>query len=159
MSGANPDAGERGERGRWQGYSDYQHVSISTARAIDEALGAYARIRGLHVQGARIPPEVAATAHGKMLAPCMQLLPEIEQEADGDTAEVYEQILADWSDDGHLNRLSEVNLVESCPGWLQTMMIQLRRAGWELGYLKAGKRDAPEPEDPVEAEARSMFAE
>lgn len=160
MSAENPDRGESAERGQWQGYADYQHVSISTARAIDQAINHYARIRGLHAQHARIKPEVAAKAHGKMLAPCMQLLPEMQHERDADGGDAFEEILNDWTgEEGHLNKLSDLYLVESCPGWLQTMMVQLRQAGWELGYLKAGKRDAPDPDDPVEAEAKSMFAE
>jgi hypothetical protein len=92
-----------------------------------------------------------------MLGAVLKVVPEMRQ--DRNEVDLYDEILTEWEGDGgRLKRLRRVDLYADCPEWLQDMMLQLRRAGWELGYLQAGQRDAPEPEDQVEAEARSMFS-
>jgi len=128
------------------------------ARSIDSALDAYARVRGAHVEGATIDPELAAEARGRIMSAAMKLIPELEQ--DRESVDKYDEILERWQgDDGFVRRFSEVQMRRECPGWMHQFVIDMRTAGWELGYLQAGRREAGEPDDPTEAEARSMFQE
>lgn len=143
----------------WEGYSDYRTVSQAIARSIDEALEAYAGLDSLHAESARVQPEQAAQARASILSAALRLVPELE--ADKDTNDEYEKILNDWQgeaddEDGYIDQLDEVRLQQTCPAWLYDMVLQIRSAGWHLGYLQAGRRVQDDP-DPDERQAKSMF--
>jgi hypothetical protein len=143
---------------RWRGYADYRTVSIRVAQSIDSALDAYARIHGAHAEGASIEPELAAEARGRIMSAALKLIPELQQ--DRDSVEQYDTILERWEgDDGFVSRFAQLSLQDQCPGWMHQFVIDIRTAGWELGYLQAGKREAGEPDNHVDAEATSMFRE
>lgn len=150
---------------RWEGYSDYQSVSNRVAAAIDDAIDAYAYIEALHIEDARIRQREAAEARSRIVGATIKLLPELEQNssnADGDS--VYGEILERWTgspdgDDGLLEKLKSVRLRSECPDWLGQLVRDIRKAGWEIGYLQAGRTVSESNLDPNEEQARSMFEE
>lgn len=153
--------GRDGPETRWEGYSDYKTVSITVGQTIEGAVEAYAQIESRHAEAAPVEPELAAEARARIKSAAMKLLPELRN--DKDTVELYKEILDDWEgEDGHIQELNRIQLQHDCPPWLYEMVVQIRQAGWELGYLKAGRSAKQTPDDPEEAarqETRSMFTE
>lgn len=143
----------------WEGYSHYKTVSKSVAETIDRAIDAYAYLDSLHNENAPIQPEVAAEARSDILGAVLKVKPELER--DRDEKDQYDRILSRWEDSdeeaGHITQLHETRLHKDMPGWMFQLMMDIRTAGWELGYLKAGRTAKGEPEDPVEADAQKMF--
>jgi len=61
---------------------------------------------------------------------------------------------------GYFDALSEIRLQQECPDWLEDWVIDIRTAGWEIGYLQAGRSVSPEPDVPdPDEEFESMFAD
>lgn len=169
-----PASNGEGSNTRFEGFSDYQAVSGSIARAVDDALEAYTEIQSLHVEHARVNAEQAALARSKILAAALRLVPELREDAPED--EQYQQILARWlgsvtigeetitpSEDievseGYIEALNGIRLRDECPLWLYQFVIDIRTAGWELGYLQAGRKvKTDDGLDPAEKEAKDMF--
>lgn len=144
---------------RWEGYSDYQKVSIRVGETIENAVDAYARLDSLHTEKIPVEPELAAEARARIKSAAMKLIPELEN--DRDTVDFYDEVLERWQgDEGYLQELREVSLERRCPDWLEKMVIDIRKVGWELGYLQAGRTERVTPEDPDEAkqqEIKQMF--
>jgi hypothetical protein len=141
---------------RYEGFSDYNKVSRSVAESIDDAVDAYALIQSSHAEDERVKPDLAAEGAGRILGAAIRLLPELEQ--DQDDVKEYGELLDDWKgDEGYIERLKDVRLSRDCPDWLGEFVVQIRRAGWELGYLQAGRTVKQEPDDPVEADTEAMF--
>ena len=152
--------------GQWEGYSDYRSVSQRLGRSIDEAIDAYAVVKRLHVEGARVRGQ-AADASSRILAAAMRLVPELKEHRE--QKEIYDEILSRWldgeetegvgevPDEGYLTALENTQLHRECPDWLSQFVLDIRTAGWHLGYLQAGRQTEEEPEDPVEADVESMF--
>lgn len=141
---------------RWEGFSNYQNVSDRIARSVHDAIEAYAVIKSKHAENARVRPPTAAEARSKILAPAMRL--KVEMERDRESVELYDDILSRWEgENGHLEKLEEIQLQRQCPDWLSDFVEDIRSAGYELGYLQAGRRSKQEPDDPVEAETEAMF--
>jgi len=80
---------------RWEGYSDYERVSINIAEAVDRAMDSYARINGLHAEGAKVRAETAAEARANILSAGLRLVPELAN--DRDDVREYDRMLSDWS--------------------------------------------------------------
>lgn len=142
----------------WEGYSDYEFVSRRMSIAIDEAVDAYSKIRAMHQEGARIRAEPAAKARSHIYAAALRVLVEME----GQDGEQYDDILQRWQpddddEDGYLDKLDSVQLQTQCPDWLYQMIKDIRTAGWELGYLQAGRKNRERTDDSPEAEANEMF--
>lgn len=142
---------------RWEGYSDYRVVSGRIARTIEDAVEAYAVIDARHSEGASVSPELASDARASIMAAAMMLQHEMERER-GDDEKPYDEILSRWEgEEGFLRQMDTVQLRQVRPAWLHEMVLDIRRAGWELGYLQAGRTESQKPEDPVEADAEAMF--
>lgn len=166
MASQNGDQAS-GRGGRWEGYSDYQTVSQRIGRSIGDAIEGYAIIKRLHVENARISGEDAAEASSRILAAAMRLVPEMKTHRDDQ--DEYDKILNRWldgesddvdeqvPDEGYVAAFQTTSLRDDCPDWLNQFVLDLRAAGWHLGYLQAGRRTEEEPDDPVEADARAMF--
>ncbi|WP_423745106.1 hypothetical protein V5735_03510 (plasmid) [Haladaptatus sp. SPP-AMP-3] len=152
---------------RWEGYSDYQSVSNRVAAAIDDAIDAYAYIHSLHLENERIRQREAAQARSRIHGATIKLLPELEANAgasDTDEDDVYREILDRWTKsydggDGILDRFQSIKLQKECPDWLYQLVKDIRKAGWEIGYLQAGRTVTESTLDPDEEQARSMFEE
>jgi len=143
----------------WEGYSHYKTVSKNVADTVNNAIDAYAYLDSLHNEHAPIDPGVAAEARRYILSAVLKLKAELER--DRDEKDIYTEILTRWEDvdddPGFITQLHETELQSNMPGWMFQLMMDIRTAGWELGYLKAGRTAKGEPEDPVEDDARSMF--
>ncbi|WP_049970773.1 hypothetical protein [Haladaptatus cibarius] len=153
---------------RWEGYSDYQSVSNRVAAAIDDAIDAFAYIQSLHLENERIRQREAAQARSRILGVTIKLLPELEANAGHsdteDDDDVYRDILQRWTKsydggDGFLDRFQTIQLQKECPDWLHQLVKDIRKAGWEIGYLQAGRTVTESTLEPNEEQARSMFEE
>jgi hypothetical protein len=144
-----PDVDESSTR--YQGYTDYRKVSGSVAESVENAVEAYALLKSKYKEGARVSPEFAARASARILSASLKLLPELKEESFVDE---YRSIVDNWEgDDGFIRSLEEIPLVNRCPGWLHQFVREIRRAGWLLGYLKAGRDEDNSPDitpDPLE---------
>ena len=147
----------------WQAYGDYQSVSQRVAQSIDDAIDAYAQIQSLHQEGARVKSEPAAEARSRILSAALKLIPELEHDK-----QKHSEILERWQTDGSVasedddelgfvKRLNTVQLTRSCPDWLHQFVIDIRTAGWELGYLKAGRSVDEEPDDIEDRDTERLF--
>ena len=154
---------------RWEGYSDYQSVSNRVVATLDDAIDAYAYIESLHAENERIRQREAAEARSRILAAAMKLVPELEANTagtgdDADEENVEAEILGRWTDsydggDGLLDRLQGVQLQTECPDWLRQLARDIRKAGFEIGYLQAGRTVSESTLEPTEEQAREMFQE
>lgn len=155
------NTGEEGDGGPdWDGYSDYAYVSYQISSAIDNAIDAYASLQSLHDEDTKIKPSQASNARRPILSAAMRLLPELEKQKDAN--ETYGEMVDEWTEDGveeqgYIEALREANLQRDCPDWLYDFVLDLRRAGWELGYLQAGRYEDDEDEDDAHASARKML--
>lgn len=146
----------------WDAYSDYKFVSYHVSSAINNAIDAYASLQSLHDEHTKITAQQAANARQPILSSAMHLQHELEREAERSPNSDYENILDDWTkngvdeDTGYIQGLRETDLQNQCPDWLQGFVLQIRRAGWELGYLKAGRYEDREEDDARES-ARGMI--
>lgn len=126
---------ERADGAEWQSFADYRAVSHQVARAVDEAVAAFAEIESMHVEGVKVRDREAAQARARVQTAALMLLPELEQNADD-----YDELLARWTGErGFLQRLDDVSLRRSCPDWLEQFARDIREAGFRLGYLQAGE--------------------
>jgi hypothetical protein len=145
---------------KWEGFADYQRVSIRIGQSIDDALDSYAELDSRHQEGAQVSADVAASARRDILSAAMRLIPELKNDREVDDAP-YDDILTRWEggveEDGYLKRLNEVNLTRSCPAWLFQMALDIRMAGWHLGYLQAGKTESQDPDDPTNMQVNKML--
>lgn len=169
--------------GYWEGYSNYKSVASAIAETIDEALEAYAKLDSIDkedVKLSRDEDKLVAESRAKIKLAALKLVPELREDAP--TNEQYQQILARWhgsveveTDTGSLKKvqpsfpnegpeagyfeaLDSIRLKDGCPDWLENWVIDIRTAGWELGYLKAGRRRKDRSDlDPDTEQARQMF--
>lgn len=143
--------GDSADAPRWDAYSNYEAVSSQVTETIEKALNAYARVNSFHVEGVSIPPDLAVEARGRILTAALRLKPELEH--DRGTVEKYDEILGRWEgSEGHLQRLRGTSLRQSDPDWLEELVQDIATAGWEIGYLQAGRvgekeRSVPDPDE------------
>lgn len=147
---------------KWEGYSNYEAVSRDMSMAVSNAVDAFATLQGSEVEGAIRNPEAVARARADITAAALRLYVELAEESDND--EQYEEMLERWGGpladtEGFLDEMREVSLYDGVPDWLFQFVVDIRTAGWELGYLKAGRRTRETPNDPVEGETEEMFSE
>lgn len=164
------DADQGGKRTeRYEGFADYYSVSQRIARSIDEAVQEYATIQRTHAENGRVNFDGAG---GRILAAALRLLPELKDQRDTEN-DVYDEILVRWLDDependdlvvepeppmdGAIEQLMNARLKQGCPEFLHQFVIDIRRAGWELGYLQAGRHEAEEDVEWGEVDVRDMF--
>lgn len=144
---------------RWEGYSNYQLIAWQLAKDVNRAMKAGAKIQRYHQEDARVEPEVAAEASARLLTPALQFIPEMQAQLEIDDVEVYEEVLERWlgeeGETGIVKEIAEHQFTETSPGFILDYLLDLKRVGWELGYLKSGRMQS-QPEDPVEAEAIAM---
>ena len=153
---------------RYEGYSDYQSVSNRVTASIDNAVDAYAMIDSLHAENARISQREAAMARRHMLSAAIKLLPEIKENSNGseedEGQDIFSQIYERWVETGteefgpFLEELKKVQFQKEAPPWLSQFAQDIRRAGWEIGYLQAGRTVKDENLDPADEQAQEMFS-
>lgn len=141
---------------RYEGFADYSAVSRSVSNAVENAVDAYAMIQSRHSEGARVTPDQAAEASAHILGAALKLLPELED--DLDDVEEYQEILERWKgDDGFIERLKAESLSSRSPEWLGQFAVDIRRAGFELGYLRAGRQTDTENVSWKDGDVSAMF--
>lgn len=154
----NNDEGGSGNGQAWDGYSDYRTVSSRIGNLIFDAHEAYARVRGLHKENAQIMPDQTADARAHILAAAMVLRAEMSHERGRDG---IDDILARWEDGegeaeeidvsvpdrGFMGEFRDIVLYDDDPPWLGQFVMDMWRAGWELGYLKAGRHEESGPRE------------
>lgn len=144
-------------RTEWDGYSDYQSVSQRNARTIHDAVEAFATVERAHQERGKLKSEVAARAGSRILTAAINVQTELA--AYEDDNKQYEDLLANFTgEEGYVEQLREVNLRHDCPEWLYEFVVDIRRAGFELGYLKAGREESKREHEGPEDDAREMFA-
>lgn len=130
----------------YEGYSDYKHVSQSIIGTINDACTALSDFRASDLSGAKIKNE-KMKMHGDILNACWQLRVELEHEAtDGDGVDNWaDEILTQWhgdsgGDDGWVDIMQQTQTARvPDEQFLGDLANSIRRAGWKLGYLKAGR--------------------
>lgn len=150
---------DRGDdvRSEWEAYADYQSVSERVAESVADAIDALSRIeaRG-HVN--RKHKDVETVDRSSVLSAVAFLRTELENGRE--SKQVYDDILTRWEgEDGYLQRFRMMGMrdLESEP-WIQQFAEDLHRAGWELGYLKAGReKQIGESGDGHDGELRDMI--
>jgi hypothetical protein len=156
----SPDTDDTSGGPDWDGYSDYAYVSYQISSAIDNAIDSFSTLQALHDERAKIKATQAANARQPILSAAMRLLPELEKQADNNSD--YEEMVDEWTengveDRGYIDALRDANLQSESPDWLYEFVLDLRRAGWELGYLQAGRYEDDDDDDDSHASAREML--
>lgn len=132
---------------RYQGYTNLQNVSDRVSRTIEDGVAAISRLDSAHNENAQVRPDSAAQNRAAIVEAMVTLTHELEK--DRDTVHQYDDILTRWWDgDGdepsYMQRLQQTQLTETRPGFLIQLGLDLRTAGWELGYLRAGQQSLAE---------------
>jgi hypothetical protein len=130
---------------QWDAYSDYQLVSKGVTKVIHDAIEAYALLDQSAHTGNKVGTKEETRLRADILAAAMRLRVELESERD--RGEDYaSEILEDWEgDDGYINRFRRAPFNGTTDlEWFADFVSQIRRAGWELGYLKAGREEQAE---------------
>ncbi|UXF50877.1 MAG: hypothetical protein HQRvContig02_20 [Haloquadratum phage sp.] len=150
----------RGADTEWDAYSDYQHVSRRVAGSIGDAIDAISVIDSGKVAGEKLSSREETDLRADVLGAVIRLQTELENERDQN--EVYDEILARWEgDEGYINRFRGVDPMDyQAEAWLQQFARDIHRAGWELGYLKAGREEKQNRGgDAYDGEVRDMIEE
>lgn len=149
---------------KYEGYSDYNHVSQSIVGTINDAVQALSDFRAADLSGAKLKGE-ATTMHGDVLNACWQLRVELEHESTESGENFADEILQQWygggEQDGWVNILQNTRTA-AVPEkqFLGDLAHSIRRAGWELGYLKAGRENETDDEgDADDAEVTKLIEE
>ena len=144
-------------RTEWKAYSDYNSVSERVADSIADAVDSLSTIAAKGVAN-ETQKNVETQNRSAVLSAVTFLRTELENERD--SKEVYDEILTRWEgQEGHLQlfRTMDIRQLESEP-WLQQFAEDIHRAGWELGYLKAGREEKKTSGgDPYDGQVRDMF--
>ena len=151
---------ESGPETEWDAYSDYQHVSRRVAKSIGDAVDAISIIESADIAGEKIQARQETDLRADVLGAVRRLHTELENERE--TKEVYEEILTRWEgEDGYINRFRNLDVMNpQSEGWLQQFASDIHRAGWELGYLKAGREEKQSRGgDAYDGEVRDMIEE
>lgn len=135
------DTDGAGGNSQWDAYSDYQLVSRNVTEAIDSATRAFSMIDQSALTGRKLKGR-ETELRADILDAAMRL--RVELEAERERGESYaSDILDRWEgEEGFLRRFrSDPGLVYEQADWFEQFVSDIRRAGWELGYLKAGKEN------------------
>lgn len=143
---------------RFEGYSDYERVSGRIVMTIEDALEAYAFIDSAFTEGAPVSPEDARDARTSIMNAAMMLFDEMRREQ-ANNIDKYDDILDRWEgEDGYIARFHEHSLRrDGSEGWLHQFVLDIRSAGWKIGYLQAGRTAKESLDDPVEEDSEAMF--
>jgi hypothetical protein len=123
---------------QWDAYSDYQHVSRRVAKRISDATDAIQTINGAKKAGIKIQPANEKDLRADVMSAVTRLQTELENERESN--ETYDEILSRWhGEEGFIERFETMSVLDQRPEpWLNEFAADINRAGWELGYLKAG---------------------
>lgn len=130
---------------KWDAYSDYALVSKWVTKSIRDAIEAYALLDQATQTGHKITSREETQLRADILAAAMRLRVELESERDRGQ-DYAKEILDRWEgEDGYIQEFRRVGFggTQSLE-WFDKFASDIRRAGWQLGYLKAGRSEEPE---------------
>lgn len=138
-------AREASAEGEWDAYSDYRFVSQAVTRSIRDAIEAFALLDQATQTGYKIRAKEEAQLRADILAAAMRLRVELESERDRGL-DYAEDILGKWEgENGYINQFRAAGVRQtSSLEWFEEFASDIRRAGWELGYLQAGREEEPD---------------
>lgn len=140
---------------KWAGFSDYEKVASRLHDDINRAVDAYSHIDSRYKQGVGITPQTAVSARESILRITKRLAREVKKNRHSD--DTLEEIHGRWNgDDGLVAELEATSFLDGNPPWLGQLVDDIIEAGWELGYLKAGREKLANPDD-VDQQAKDMF--
>lgn len=143
---------------RWNSFSNYGDIADDVHDAVIGAIEAQAFVHAMHREGTEPDREDAAEASAVILAAARRLLTELRREAERTDNDLYNEILDRWEgEEGYITRLANSTLSETSPAFLHDFVEDIHRAAFEIGYLRAGREEREELDDPVENDARAMF--
>ena len=160
MRRRDADAGD-GRRSEWEAYADYQSVSERVAESIGDAVEAIETIESSMLCGEKLSTERETVLRADVMAATIWLRTELENGRQQN--ELYDEILTRWDGDGEeeglIEKFRDLDIMASRPGpWLNQFATDIHRAGWELGYLKAGREEKQTSSgDPYDGQVRDMF--
>lgn len=149
-------AADESTDGEWDAYSDYALVSKWVTKSIRDAMEAFALLDQATQTGYKIKSREEAQLRADILAAAMRLRVELESERDSG-AEYAEKILDRWDgEDGYIEQFRATGMRETNElDWFGEFASDIRRAGWELGYLQAGRKQ--EEDNHGDAEDSEVF--
>jgi len=162
MSAVEPENND--QRGEWDAYSDYQLVSKWVTKSIRQAVDAYAVLDQYNQTGTKANnPNQVVRFRADILAAATRLKIELESERDRGI-DYATEILDKWEgEEGYISKFRQTRIVgsaEPTPDWLDDFASDIRRAGWRLGYLRAGREEEVEDEgDSADSEVRKVIEE
>ncbi len=142
---------------QWDAYSDYQHVSRRVAGSIGDAIDAISIIESGKVAGEKLSSREETDLRADVLGAVIRLQTELENERE--QRERYDEILSRWEgEEGYISRFRALDVMAArSEPWLQQFAQDIHRAGWELGYLKAGEeKDGKQSGQPFDGEIYDM---
>jgi len=151
---------ESGRETEWDAYSDYQHVSRRVAKSVDDAVDAIHTINSAKKSGEKIQSADETDLRADVMGAVTRLETELQNERE--SKPVYDEILSRWyGEEGFIERFGEMVIMnQRREPWLKEFASDIRRAAWELGYLKAGsetKGDRGGEKD--DSDIRDLFEE
>lgn len=147
-------------KAEWNAYTDYQHVTRRVAESVGDAIDAISTIEAAKLSGEKLSSRQETDLRTDVMAAVTRLRNELENERD--TKDVYDEILSRWEgEEGSLKKFQQMNIMTPTPEpWLQQFAADIHRAGWELGYLKAGREEkVTEGGDDGDGQIREMLDE
>jgi len=148
-----------GSKKQWQGFSDYEDVAAQLHKDINRAVDAYAHLDSRDTQGISLTPDTAIKARSAILKITKRLSQEVERQ---NHMSPFDEMSKRWHGDGedevgYVKKLENANFYEDgLPPWLSDLVNAIVTAGWELGYLKAGRQRST-PDGDNTKEVKEMF--
>jgi len=142
----------------WSAYTDYSYVTRRVAKSVGDAVEAIETLESAKRTGEKISAREETDLRASVLSATTRLRTELENGRERN--ELYDEILTRWDgEDGFLERFRNADLVARPPEpWLGQFATDIHRAGWELGYLKAGREEKEtRGGDPDDGQVRDMF--
>lgn len=126
----------------WDAYSDFKLVSKWVTKSIRDAIEAFALLDQASQTNYKIKAAEEAQLRADILAAAMRLRVELESEQASGT-EYAVEILDKWQgEDGFIKQFRAAGMRETDQlDWFEEFASDIRRAGWELGYLQAGRQE------------------
>lgn len=151
-----------GRSTQFEAYANYQSVSDRVARSIDKAVDAYSMIQAdSTTHSGSIGPEEMAEAKHHIVGAATRLVVELEENRE--VNETFDEILGRWKGSGdtpgRLKQVQQWDPRQGVPGWMYQFIIDIRRAGWHLGYVRAGMEKEQTPDDPHEKSTQEMLSD
>jgi len=156
----NRQSEQRAVETEWDAYSDVQHVSRHVSKTIVDAVAAIQTIKSAKRSGEKLSSREETDLRADVLTAMSLVRTELENERE--QKERYGEILSRWEgEDGFISRFDNMDAIGTrSEGWLDQFAADIHRAGWELGYLKAGREEKQKRGgDAYDGEVREMIEE